>query len=378
MKRLLLVTILTALAVSSLSGSEFKRHPIGKVYEATSNAVSVGTLDGTTDQIEFVLQVEQTSVITSVVLRYGARTGTPPTFRASIQGVDAAGNPDGLIKSSGAAFADFTPPADATWNGTIRVLTLGTSYSATAGEFISIVVSYQSGTIDATNKSTFGTNSGGLATTAFPYVTHNDGGVRTRQSFFPVIGYRTPSNGTFGLPIKDITEVQYSSDTVGADEYALRFMLHSDFGQSYAVSCVEAFVRTAAAGKTLKVALYDSSSAELRSVTLDTDMVMSTGSSSRLLRACFSSAATLSFGSVYRIGFIPQETASDFALKTFNFESPSDLSSLPGGTEFFLSTRADVGAWTDVTDKRPVAWIIVTDWTEPSGGGSSVKRIIGG
>src|SRR4051794_40309133 len=72
--------------------------------------------------IEWIFQADQAMIISRVGFRYGARTGTPPTHRISLQGVDqASGIPDGVIKvSTGPCSGLFTPPANTSWDGTWR------------------------------------------------------------------------------------------------------------------------------------------------------------------------------------------------------------------------------------------------------------------
>src|SRR5438105_4685448 len=95
-------------------------YQVGSSYVPTSFA-----LDQTTDQIEYIFQAAEAITITRLGFRYGTRTGTPPTYQVSLQGVDGTGVPDGTVKGGGSpASATFTPPADATWDATWRWVTL--------------------------------------------------------------------------------------------------------------------------------------------------------------------------------------------------------------------------------------------------------------
>src|SRR5690349_18160435 len=70
------------------------------------------------DRIAHVLQLPA-DTWTHVGFRYGARTGTPVQHKTGLQTPDASGNPDGTYLGGGSpASGTFTPPADATWDGT--------------------------------------------------------------------------------------------------------------------------------------------------------------------------------------------------------------------------------------------------------------------
>src|SRR5690348_1508558 len=87
------------------------------------------TLNESADKLMAVVQVPSglsSYVITQVALRQASRTGTSPTYRISLQGLDGSGNNDGTIKSSGNAFVDYAPVVGN--DGKIVWLTLGASY----------------------------------------------------------------------------------------------------------------------------------------------------------------------------------------------------------------------------------------------------------
>src|SRR3990167_2686468 len=66
--------------------------------------------------------------ITHLGFRYGLRTGTPPTYRVSLQALGGAAKPTGTVLGGGSpASATFTPPADTTWDTTWQWVALTNS-----------------------------------------------------------------------------------------------------------------------------------------------------------------------------------------------------------------------------------------------------------
>jgi hypothetical protein len=333
------------------------------------------TLDGSTDAAEWIFQAYEAATITHLGFRYGARALTPPTYRISLQGVTNA-TPDGTIKGGGSpASATFTPPADATWNGLWQWIALTNSYTVARGEMLAIVIAYASGTVNGTNNSSFTTRVNLPTTQALPYAIENNAGSRTNQAQCPVFGYKSASM-VYGNPWETSTLTQFSSDST-PDEYALRFVVPAGLADTYKVRGIRITIRTPAASKTVLVTLYDTDgTTALQTMTWDGDTV-SASASERIAEFFFDevSLSTLTCGSVYRIGFAPQETSSGFALRTLDVESNAELAAFPGGTDWYLDTRTNGGAWTDdstVNFRRPIAELILADITEPAGGGGTV------
>jgi len=329
-------------------------------------------LDGATDAVEFICQSPDATPITRLGFRYTLRTGTPPTYKISLQGVGATGNPDGTIKGGASAVsATFTPPADATWDATWRWITLDYSYTPARGEMLSVVIAYHSGTIDGSNCSTFL-----LCILNFvsrigcPYAIENAAGARTRKSDLPVFGVGAAASAT-GFPVKTIYLTQISSNTT-PDEQALAFSLPVGFCSTYKVLGIRIGGYSPAAGKTVVVTLYDGTT-PLQQMTWDAD-VGSNVENQSVMRFLFDEAtlSTLNAGTTYRIGFAPQEILNYFSMHGLTADAAADLSAYPLGTAWYLSTRTDSGAWNDDTTTRPIAELILDDITFTAGGGGAV------
>lgn len=354
--------------------ADLNRQPIGlpaRTYiSSTGLAVSNFVLDQSTDKAEYVLQTRDANTVSVVGVRYGLRTGTPPTYRISLQGVDASGNADGTIKSSGNAYVTFTPPADTSWDAAWRSFTLNSSYTPARGEWLSIVVEHSSGAIDAGNNSSFSTHIGGVAYDGADYAIRNDNGTRTRQAQYPLFGWGNGS-GFDGWPYTSIYTTAVSSDTT-PDEVGLAFKLPSASCDTFKVVGAVHQSDAMAAGKTLVMSLYPTSGGALQSVTWDSDLQL--GSTTYTANTIYFDEATLSTltcGTTYYLAFAPQETASGWALVAFNAPAAADLRAWAGGTDWYWVQRTDGAGWTTNTSRRPWVGLILADITAPSGGGGT-------
>lgn len=329
------------------------------------------TIDQAADKLDFLFQQPEAATITHLGFRYGVRTGTPVQHKISLQGVDANGNPDGTILGGGTpASGTFTPPADATWDGTWRWIALDNSIATTRGQFLSIVIE-PVGTPDAGNNSAFTA----FTATGFrggnPYVIQDNNGTRTRQqSATPVYGLKS-STKAYGLPASAATVTLYSNNST-PDERGVRFLFPSTWGSTYKIVGVRFFCTPGASGKSILVSLYDGTTT-LQDVTLDTDFDVQAGGSGRIKEAYFdeTTLSTLNFGTAYRVAFAPTAGSVSFGLQTITVDANADLSAYPGGIECYESTRTDAGAWTDNNTVRPFVELIIDDWTV-SGGTSGI------
>jgi len=326
-------------------------------------------VDGATDAVEFVYQSPHAVPITRLGFRYTLRTGTPPTYKISLQGVGTTGNPDGTIKGGGSPVsATFTPPADATWDATWQWITLDYPYTPARGEMLSVVIAYESGTIDASNFSTFLVRVTTLtARIGCPYAIENAAGSRMRRPDLPVFGVGAAASAT-GFPVKTIylTQIHVNSTP---DEQALAFSLPTGFCSTYKVLGIRIGGGTPSTGKTVIVTLY-SGTTPLQQITWDADVGSNVGSYS-VMPMLFDEAtlSVLDAGTTYRIGFAPQETLNYFSMHGLTAGAAADLSAYPLGTAWYLSTRTDSGAWNDDTTTRPLAELILDDITFTAGGG---------
>lgn len=343
-------------------------------------AYSNFTLDATTDKVEWIVQAEQAATITTIAFRYGARTGTPPTYRVVLQGVDGSGNSDGTDLGGGSPTAvSFTPPADATWDGTTRTVTLTNAIAVTRGQFFAIVIEYVSGTVDGSNNSSITTDITSGANT-FPYVIQNNAGSRTRRANWPVIAWLSASK-CFGLPLFGQTSSGLIHTGTTPDEVGMLFNLPAGWGATYKIAAVIGMFRFQTAGQTVRMTLYDTDGTTvLQQVDIDSDYTRTTGASSPLQRYAFDEAtlSTLNFGSTYR--FTVSVTAASGGIQLYYYDVPSStyLTAFPFGSNAYWTQRTDAGAWTDTNTRLPLIGLVFEDITEPSGGGGIAVLTGGG
>lgn len=326
------------------------------------SAVNVA-LDASGDKLAFIFQPYTTDPITHLGFRYGARTGTPPTYTIGLQGVGATGVPDGTYVGGGTpASMTFTPPADASIDGLWQWKALANSYAPTRGQMLAAPIEYSSGTIDGSNNSSFTRNDGNSQTDwsgRLPYHATNTVGTYSKSALSVVFGWRTAS-GRYGR----IAQSQYTTAaaTTGLRQ-AMHFTLPSGWGDTFSV--IGARMRLTTISGSVKLALWDASS-ELQSLSLDVEHqgAMNSG----VLEFIFSDAAldALSFGTKYYIG-AESVSNSSISLRGIQLAEADDRIAFPAGDIRGLSTY-DGASWSDDNTVMPQVELLLSDWTEPSGG----------
>lgn len=331
----------------------------------TSYSYNNHSIAASNSQWEMIYQCPEDMTITTILVRQGTAT-SPPTFRASIQGVDGTGIPDGTIKGSGTAKSDFTPSSGN--NSTMIALTLDTPYAAVKGEWISIVIAYLSGTIGASNNCSFAISSSNFVSTQTPYGITNTTGTRTKQTASPVFGLQTSST-TYGLPQSAATTSQYTSASGGHDERALAFTIPTTLfpvGTTFQLAGVRVMCSMTASGN-FNLVLYTGTTA-LQTQAIDMDQDPSPTSTSVRDFWFSGSLSTLSVGTLYRVAL--QGGTGNLGFHVMTQIAAGDLDAWPLGQNAYYSRRLDLGAWTDDSLSRPmVGTLYLTNVTFPSSSG---------
>lgn len=336
--------------------------------------VSNQICDASNDGLGWVFQPYSADPITHLGFRYGARTGTPPTYVIGLEAVSTTtGVGDGTILGGGSpASVSFRPPADTTWDGLWKWQALANAYTPARGDFLFSSLRYDSAaanTVDGSNNSSFTSGvSGGPSGAAFmnypPAVTLTAGSW-TKSVNMPVFGWRTAS-GRFGY----IHQSDYSTavSTTGHRQ-AMRFTLPSTHGSTFEVLGVRTSFQMVDAG-TFSFGLW-SGATLLQSTTYDTDYLRLTNVK-RPSEFLFSDTtlATLSYGTEYRIGFEVLSNA-DFQIAGRKLAEAEDREAYPYGDVRGLSTF-DGSTWTDDNTVLPEIDLILNDITVPSGGGGAL------
>lgn len=337
----------------------------------TTPGVVNQTMSAAATKVAGVMQAAASDTITTFLFRYGLRTGTPPTYKCGIQGVNSSGQPDGTYKGGGSpASATFTPPADTTWNNLVQAVTLDNSYAMTRGEMLALVVEYSSGTVDASNNSsiTRGYSQVGSSKFAGPYHLGSSGSWVKTSTSFPVFGLRSASK-TYGWPLQAQSATAVTSN---GNRAALRFVLPSGMASSVGVAGMRINLTSPAAGAQNWIAgIWDDAGSVVETITLDSDYVVTNNLPFSDYHVWFDTVATLTPGTTYYAGV--ERSGTNLSLTTYDFATNGDLGGLCDSTEFYLATW-NGSAWSTTTTSRPLVELFLDDVT--GGGGAAAPNAL--
>lgn len=309
-------------------------------------------LDGSGDKVAAVFAMPEDATITHVGFRYGARTGTPPTYITGLQGLDGTGFPDGTYLGGGSpASATFTPPADATWDGTWQWVALANSLAVARGDYICRVIEYSSGTISGANNGSFTRNIGGHGTTNIPYSVSDVTGSWIKQAY-PVGAIKSASK-TYGVPIKAIaaTTVNTSGNRV-----SMKFNVPIDMAAQYKVIGLRGRFSLETAGSCV-FGIWNAAGTAIQTLTHDTDQ-LTTGTRWASIYFDEASLTTLTGGVTYHVGL--ETDGSDIVLQGFEVESSAEMTAFPGGAAMCYSLW-NGSAWSDTDDVKPIMELLIQD-----------------
>lgn len=295
------------------------------------------SLNQTTDALEFIFQTQEPIVITRLGIRQGIVTGTAPLYTIRLQGVDTTGIPNGTDKTG--ATATITPVAGG--NNTWSWLTLGTSYTAAAGEWLAISLGTV-GTVDASNFCSFTSQNGIYGTTGQPYGIQNDNTVRTKV-ISPEFGYGS-STQSYGTPAISSFNTAYNSAST-PNERALRFNIPTTFCSSYKIHGITFNGALEAAGA-FDLKIYDTNGTTVLQQTSFISNQDSSASGFRLRYLYFTGTpVALNAGSTYRLSVVP--TTGNITVSGFTVPVAADMDAFPYGAAFGTGSSRAGGAWTD-------------------------------
>lgn len=331
--------------------------------EAVPNTFNSLPLNDSDNAIATVFQARSINPITHIGIRHTSTTGTSPTYIASVQGVNASGRPDGTIKGGGSPASKTFSPSSLSWGAnTFNWVQLDNPYTPTRGELLALNVVYSSGTVNASNFSSFAYYwAQPLIGLPFAWDFQT---TWTARSGRPNLVCKSASDFC-GLPVQSSVTQSFTSSS----EYGVKFTLPNWFS-TCRISGVRILCGLPAAS-TYSVYLYDgggtSNATVLQSVVgLDGD---ATASANRLHEFRFTTAtlATLRGGNSYRIGIVPGG-AVNFTLYGLDVASSEDFGGWPLGNNACWTTRAGGGSWTDTATRRPICALLMDDMTTASGG----------
>lgn len=378
MKKLLLLLFLIASTANAADVNDLSLESYRTF--GTAGGFSDFDIDESGDKLEAIFPAPVSCAIDTILFRYGSRTGTTPINRVSIQGVATTGRADGTIKNATNAKATFNPPEDATWDGTVRSVALGATYTPSKGELIAIVIDddpVDGATINGANKSSYSYTHGGYDGRTIPwnFTFNNTGSVATRTGVAAPIGYKCGS-AVYGNPMLNLTNGGFASDS-GVDERGNIFS-----GQYPAGSCSTFTVTGACYILSLNATSSDyevnlmNGTTETDQVTIDGDQ---TGTGAGIECIFFPTGGTFSCGDSDVGITIRPTTTNGMTLGELTVSSAGDMDAYPGGTNVYAIGRADnTGSYTATTTKRYSVWPIISDVTATAGGLRNQNTVSGG
>lgn len=369
--------------------------PWALAWEASLDTFVNLSLAAAGNRIGWVFQAPEAATITRLGFRHASLAGTPPTYRISLQGVDATGLPDGTVKGGASpASVTFTPTGVGGFGtGTWHWITLVNSFAVARGDFLAVVIDYSSGIIDGTNFSsfTYAINSGGAIVSGLPYgLTDTTGTWAKATGNFPLWGF---GSSTLAYGVAGLTATSGVNITNIA-EIGMRFLLPAEWGDTFQVVGARWQGSTATGGRLISLTLYSGGDAAsptiLQQVEIDTDVVAIVATVDKPQEVYFDEATltALNFGTAYHIALAHNSAAATLPnLRVWDVNAAADWDAWRGRQIFSEINRAistyppsgdDTNAFTNTATRRPMMELILADITEPVGGGGGLARIIGG
>lgn len=320
-------------------------------------------IDASGEKTAFIIQIPKTGTISKVGFRTNTVT-TSQTLRVGLYTVDASG--DATTTAYGGMTAGTqTSPA----SNTNYLVTLGTGASATSGDFVAVVVEFDStvGNLNIAHANT--------ETNNFPYVELYTG-TWAKSASTPVVSLEY-DDGSYEIisgciPPGSGTNTTFNSGST-PDEYALYFKLKGPAK----VGGVLLYGGANAAGADFSINLYDTDgTTSLASLSVDGDARAGTGSTV-LSMFSFATPVTLSKDVFYYLSLKPT-TANNCRLNRYTLASAGSMDGMSGGSLFYEATRTDAGAWTTTTTVRPGIYLqlsAIDDGTSSGGSGGAYTFI---
>lgn len=323
-------------------------------------------------RVAFVIQCPKAGTLDKFEFRTGTVPNNPDNgLRLSFQDVSlTTGDPDGTQDQ----FRDITGTISAnTWQVpglmTSDGTDSGTKRTVAQGELLACVVDFVSFVASDSVSIPYLTIASSVARNW--YVDNNadfasyakvgaGGGVLALK-------YNDGSYGEFDVPywpVSGINSVTYGNGST-PDERALRFQV------PVSMRCVGAWAQVDQDGAT-DLVLYDNASSVLGTISLDPDQRYITSGGYAI--GYFASSVTLSANTTYRLSVKPT-SATSIILQDFDVPGAAYQACLPGGAQWYLSTRTDAGAWSDTTTKRPLIGLLF-DGVDSGGGSTGSATLI--
>lgn len=321
---------------------------------------------GVGNRQRWIIEAPKTGNVSKVLFRTGSQTITGDG-EIRLEGVNTStGDADGtLINASAKAAVNILSSDD----NKIFVVALDAAIAVLRGDSIAVVFKNDA-TTPMTGEFTGWADSSYEAN--FPYQI-DQGDSKFDRGLILAFEYDDGSYEPMGntYPVQALSAAPFAADDT-PDERALRFKLPvrvrtigfwGEFGyQSSGVG---------------EVVLYDDADVELDSVALDRDIRVAAGGTGAEFHFWPNDQHTLEANKVHRLSWRAVSTgANKILVQQLEFDKNATLDAMDGGKEFYLSTRTDLGSFTDDTAKRPFMGLVL-DQIDAAGSGGAVG-LLGG
>ena len=296
-------------------------------------------IDASGEKVGFIFTSPKTGNIDRVTFRVGTLT-TAQTLRVGLYTVDTATGDPTTTAYGGMTVGTQTSPAA----NTMYEVTLGTAAATTVGDYIAMVIEFDS---TVGNLAISGLNIvGGSTVAGVPYLDHLQGAGPTwgKSSFrLPLMTIRY-DDATYevagGIPVGTVTATSYNSGSAT-----------NEIGHYFSLPGPVRAAGIAVSGdfdEGTDIVLYDSDGTTvLRTVSLDKDIRAQT---SRALYRIRFSPLTLSKNTNYRLVVKPT-TVTNIQLYEFSVLSAGMMDGVPGGQNCYKTAKTS-GTWGQTTTSR--------------------------
>jgi hypothetical protein len=323
-------------------------------------------MTGSAHKVAMVVEIEEAGVLDWFEFRTSTVGNNPDNgLRLSFQNLASDGTPDGVQDQ----FVDITGTINSdTWQVPSGIMTDdgtggGVPRTVARGDRIACVVEFVS--FVASDSVQVSSLSIATSTTRLnQYVVHFTTAWSAAQGSLPAVAlkysdgsYRTVSGGTPSLPASALTTTTFNTGSTD-DEIAMRFQLPISKRVSGAWVRVDS-------DATYDVVLYNSVSGVLQTKTVASTHRASTGAGWAL--ATFDTPQELSANTTYRLSVKPT-SGSNISVYDYSVASAARLDATEMGAEWYLSTRADAGAWSDVDTRVPFISLVIDGEDDGDGG----------
>lgn len=287
---------------------------------------NMALLDASGEKVGLRFYVPRTGNIRYVTFRTGTVT-TSDTLKVTIQTLDSADRPSGT-SYGGSGSATVGSLASNTW----YTVQLSSDASATAGDYVAVVIEFNSYVAGNLSIAGFSQNPN-----INPYSMHFTAGSWATLATWLQVFSLAYSDGTY-YPINGVLGCDPLSPTISRGNQAgLRFSLPF----TARLAGISSQIQYGSVGP-YNWTLYDSNGVTLSAVNIDTSTSLQTNE--RMTYITFP-GVTLTADSVYRIVNTVADTAgAGTVLSKLQVPTTSALGALDGGTEFQFTSRTSIGA----------------------------------